>query len=230
MYGEISVNGGDLQDKTFDLIRDEISETRERIYVNNQQDVEILGKMKEELAVGDNDLRMQLQEANVRINQLDTLLENHSTTFVKYDSLVSTAASHTEQLVADMQDWTSKAVSIEFHKSSLAELEGNLRTLIHLLENKVTSQDEAMRRMSEQYEALEIEQKQLIENIALMKEKEKEHELELQEQRNNQAKFNDFYNSRAASASYRSSGGGNKMKYEDYDNEDPSQKEYEDDK
>jgi hypothetical protein len=54
-----------------------------------------------------------------------------------------------------------------------------------------------------------------------MKEKEKEHELELQEQRNNQAKFNDFYNSRAASSSYRS-GGGNKMKYEDYDNEDPS--------
>ncbi len=85
-----------------------------------------------------------------------------------------------------------------------------------------------MRRMSEQQEALELEQKQLLENIALMKEKEKEHELELQEQRNNQAKFNDFYNSRAASSSYRS-GGGNKMKYEDYDNEDPSQKEYEDD-
>lgn len=127
-----------------------------------------------------------------------------------------------------MQDWTSKAVSIEFHHRSLAELEGNLRTLIHLLENKVTSQDEAVRRMSEQQEALELEQKQLLENIALMKEKEKEHELELQEQRNNQAKFNDFYNSRAASSSYRS-GGGNKMKYEDYDNEDPSQKEYEDD-
>ncbi len=62
-----------------------------------------------------------------------------------------------------------------------------------------------------------------------MKEKEKEHELELQEQRNNQAKFNDFYNSRAASLSNRSGGGGNKMKYEDYDNEDPSQKEYGDD-
>lgn len=57
-----------------------------------------------------------------------------------------------------------------------------------------------------------------------MKEKEKEHELELQEQRNNQAKFNDFYNSRAASSSNRSGGGraGNNMKYEDYDNEDPS--------
>jgi hypothetical protein len=48
-----------------------------------------------------------------------------------------------------MQDWTSKAVSIEFHHRSLAELEGNLRTLIHLLDNKVTSQDEAVRRMSE---------------------------------------------------------------------------------
>ncbi len=148
-------NGGDLQDKTFDFIREEILETRERIHVNNEQDVEILGKMKEDLAVGDDDLRMQLQEANVRINQLDTLLKNHQTTFVKYDSLVSTAASHTEQLVVDMQDWTSKAVSIDFHHRSLAELEGNLRTLIHLLENKVTSQDEAMRRMSEQQEALE---------------------------------------------------------------------------
>lgn len=123
MYGEMSVNGVDLQDKTFDFIREEILETRERIHVNNQQDVEILGKMKEDLAVGDDDLRMQLQEANLRINQLDTLLKNHQTTFVKYDSLVSTAASHTEQLVVDMQDWTSKAVSIEFHHRSLAELE-----------------------------------------------------------------------------------------------------------
>jgi hypothetical protein len=61
-----------------------------------------------------------------------------------------------------------------------------------------------------------------------MKEKEKEHELELQEQRNNQAKFNDFYNSRAASSSNISGGGrgtrgGKKMKNEDYDNEEPSQ-------
>lgn len=77
MYGEMSVNGRDLQDKTFDFIREEILETRERIHVNNEQDVEILGKMKEDLAVGDDDLRMQLQEANVRINQLDTLLKNH---------------------------------------------------------------------------------------------------------------------------------------------------------
>ncbi len=77
MYGEMSVNGVDLQDKTFDFIREEILETRERIHVNNQQDVEILGKMKEDLAVGDDDLRMQLQEANLRINQLDTLLKNH---------------------------------------------------------------------------------------------------------------------------------------------------------
>ncbi len=149
MYGEMIINGADLQDKTFDFIREEISETRERIHVNNEQDVEILVKMKEDLAFGDDDLRMQLQEATVRINQLDTLLTNHQTTFVKYDSLVSTAASHTEQLVVDMQDWTSKAVSIEFHHRSLAELEGNFRTLIHLLENKVTSQDEAMSRMSE---------------------------------------------------------------------------------
>jgi hypothetical protein len=60
-----------------------------------------------------------------------------------------------------------------------------------------------------------------------MKEKEKQHEIELQEQRDTQAKFNDFYNSRAASSSNRSGevgtrggrGGGKKMKYEDYDNE-----------
>lgn len=49
----------------------------------------------------------------------------------------------------------------------------------------------------------------------------------MQEQRDTQAKFNDFYNSRAASSSNRSGevgtrggrGGGKKMKYEDYDNE-----------
>ena len=62
-----------------------------------------------------------------------------------------------------------------------------------------------------------------------MKEKEKEHELELQEQRNNQAKLNEFYNSRAALSSNQSAGDdrgggrgggrGKKMKYEDYDNE-----------
>ena len=124
-----------------------------------------------------------------------------------------------------MEDWTTKAVSIDFHHRSLAELEGNMRTLIRLLENKVTSQEEVLRRMNEQQGQLEQEQKQLLENIEVMKEKEKEHELELQEQRNNQAKFNEFYNSRAALSSNQSGGGGRgggrgkKMKYEDYDNE-----------
>ena len=46
------------QDKTFDFIREEILETRERIHVANEQDVEILGKMKEDLATGDDDLKM----------------------------------------------------------------------------------------------------------------------------------------------------------------------------
>jgi hypothetical protein len=49
-----------------------------------------------------------------------------------------------------MEDWTTKAVSIDFHHRSLSELEGNMRTLIRLLENKVTSQEEALRRMNEQ--------------------------------------------------------------------------------
>ncbi len=49
------------------------------------------------------------------------------------------AASKTEQLVVDMEDWSTKAVSIDFHHRSLAELEGNMRTLVRLLENKVTS-------------------------------------------------------------------------------------------
>jgi hypothetical protein len=42
-------------------------ETRERIHVANALDVEILGKMKEDLATGDDDLKMQLHEANIRI-------------------------------------------------------------------------------------------------------------------------------------------------------------------
>lgn len=78
-----------------------------------------------------------------------------------------------------MEDWTTKAVSIDFHHRSLSELEGNMRTLIRLLENKVTSQEEALRRMNEQQDQLEQEQKELLENIEVMKEKEKEHELEL---------------------------------------------------
>jgi hypothetical protein len=52
---------------------------------------------------------------------------------------VAGASSKTEQLTADMEDWTTKAVSIDFHHRSLAELEGNMRTLIRLLENKLTS-------------------------------------------------------------------------------------------
>ncbi len=56
-----------LQDKTFDQIREEILETRELIHKANEQDVEILGKMKEDLATGDDDLKMQLHDANIRI-------------------------------------------------------------------------------------------------------------------------------------------------------------------
>lgn len=78
-----------------------------------------------------------------------------------------------------MEDWTTKAVSIEFHHSSLAELEGNMRTLIRLLENKVNSQEEILNKMNQQQAQYEQEQKQLLENIEVMKEKEKEHELEL---------------------------------------------------
>jgi hypothetical protein len=52
-------------------------ETRERIHVANEQDVEILGKMKEDLATGDDDLKMQLHEANIRITQLEALQKNH---------------------------------------------------------------------------------------------------------------------------------------------------------
>ncbi len=56
-----------LQDKTFDQIREEILETRELIHKANEQDVEIIGKMKEDLATGDDDLKMQLHDANIRI-------------------------------------------------------------------------------------------------------------------------------------------------------------------
>jgi hypothetical protein len=63
---------------------------------------------------------------------------------------VAGAASKTEQLTVDMEDWTTKAVSIDFHHRSLSELEGNMRTLVRLLDNKVTSQEEALRRMNEQ--------------------------------------------------------------------------------
>jgi hypothetical protein len=66
MYCAIKVNYL-FQDKTFDFIREEILETRERIHVSNEQDVEILGKMKEDLATGDDDLKMQLLEVNTRI-------------------------------------------------------------------------------------------------------------------------------------------------------------------
>lgn len=77
MYSPIKVNYFNLQDKTFDFIREEILETRERIHVANAQDVEILGKMKEDLAIGDDDLKMQLHEANIRITQLEALQKNH---------------------------------------------------------------------------------------------------------------------------------------------------------
>ncbi len=76
MYSTLKVNYL-FQDKTFDFIREEILETRERIHVANEQDVEILGKMKEDLATGDDDLKMQLHEANIRITQLEALQKNH---------------------------------------------------------------------------------------------------------------------------------------------------------
>ena len=76
MYCAIKVNYL-FQDKTFDFIREEILETRERIHVSNEQDVEILGKMKEDLATGDDDLKMQLLEVNTRITQLEALQKNH---------------------------------------------------------------------------------------------------------------------------------------------------------
>ena len=76
MYCAIKVNYL-FQDKTFDFIREEILETRERIHVSNEQDVEILGKMKEDLATGDDDLKMQLLEVNTRITQLEALQRNH---------------------------------------------------------------------------------------------------------------------------------------------------------
>jgi hypothetical protein len=40
-------------------LRDEILETRERIHKSNEQDAEILGRMKEEVATGDMDLKLQ---------------------------------------------------------------------------------------------------------------------------------------------------------------------------
>ena len=76
MYCAIKVNYL-FQDRTFDFIREEILETRERIHVSNEQDVEILGKMKEDLATGDDDLKMQLHEVNTRITQLEALQKNH---------------------------------------------------------------------------------------------------------------------------------------------------------
>ena len=80
-----------------------------------------------------------------------------------------------------MEDWTTKAVSIDFHHRSMSELEGNMRMLIRLLENKITSQEESIRNMLEQQSALEQEQREIQENVIMMKEKEKDFEQALKE-------------------------------------------------
>jgi hypothetical protein len=57
-----------------------------------------------------------------------------------------------------MEDLNTKAVTIDFHHRSMSEVEGNMRMLIRLLENKITSQEESIRRMLEHQSALEQEQ------------------------------------------------------------------------
>jgi hypothetical protein len=86
-------------------------------------------------------------------------MNNHKNTFVKYDALVAGSSSQTEQLVSDMEDWTTKAVSIDFHQRSMSELEGNMRMHMRLLENKINSQEESIRRMLENQSAMELEQR-----------------------------------------------------------------------
>ena len=69
------------------------------------------------------------------------------------------SSTRTEQIAQDMEDWTTKAVSIEFHHRSMSELEGTMRMLIRLLENKLTSQEESIRRMVDHQSSLEQEQR-----------------------------------------------------------------------
>ena len=52
-------------------------------------------------------------------------------------------------MASDLEAMLKRTVSVDIHRRDLSELEGNMRTLIKQLENKLLSQEESVKKMEE---------------------------------------------------------------------------------
>ncbi len=84
-------------------VKDKIMETRGLIGDSNQQDVQLWGKIQEELSNQDEGIRQRVTEMQFQISTLEALMKNHSNTFMRYDALVLGAQNKAEMLSGEIE-------------------------------------------------------------------------------------------------------------------------------
>ena len=74
----------------------------------------------------------------------------------------------TKDMASDLEAMLKRTVTIDTHRSNLSELEGNMRTLIKHLENKLSNQEDVVKKMEEQAKSLQSEyeeQQKIIQSV-----------------------------------------------------------------
>ena len=124
-------------------------EVRGKIGDSKEHDIELMGRIQEELAHQDEGIKHQVHNVSSQVSQLETLFKNHSQIFSKYDAMVEGQNQMTKDMAADLEAMLKRTVSQDVHRRDLSELEGNMRTLIYKLESKITSQEDTVKKMEE---------------------------------------------------------------------------------